>query len=313
MLFLNYQEVNELITMAEVIDTIEAFYREDDKSTLVPERMFINDRENTVLIKPSFYQNYYGAKLIGIAPGNVELNQPTLKGMFILNDRQTMEPLAIIDARSITALRTGAVCGLGMKYLSRKDSSVLGIIGTGEQGWSHLQAACAVRPIEEVLVYNRSEDRLKQFIERAEKEYSNLKIRRATIDELTKSADIIVATTTSENPVISDDDNIDMQGKHIAASGAFKAHMQEIPDNIIKKADRIFVDTHAAFEESLDMIKAKSFGKDENNVPTLKELVRLGDKEYNEKELTIFKSVGQSIFDIITAKLIYEKYHNNSK
>ncbi|NEU31284.1 ornithine cyclodeaminase family protein [bacterium LRH843] len=306
MLFLNGDEINELISMKDVIDAIESHYLDDsDKNEFVPERLFINDNGNTALLMPSFYEDYYGAKAIGIAPENIKINEPTLRGIYYLNKRSTMEPLGVFDARTITAMRTGAVSGLSIKYLAKKSANKVGIIGTGDQGWSHLQAACAVRPIEEVFVYNRSRERLNTFIERIKKQFSHVKVHATSIEELVEEADILCMTTTSKDPVIPD--HIDMTGKHIAASGAFKSFMQEIPDAVIKRADRIFVDSHAAFEESLDMIKAKQFGKDETKVPEIKELVRLGENGYKENQLTIFKSVGMSIFDIITAKLIYER------
>ncbi|MFS0823834.1 ornithine cyclodeaminase family protein [Bacillus sp. 1P02SD] len=308
MIILNSEDINSLISMNDVIETIESYYLHDgDTRELVPERLFINDNNNTALLMPSFYEEYYGAKLIGIAPGNVRINEPTLRGIFLLNNRNTMEPLGLFDARTITALRTGAVSGLSMKYLAAKSAKKVGVIGTGDQGWSHLQAACAVRPIEEVYVHNRSADRMNHFIEETQKHFHHLKIKAAPVEELVAEADIIITTTTSKDPVIPENLPVNMCGKHIAASGSFKPIMQELPDSIIKNADRIFVDTLAAFHESGDMIKAKEFGKTEDYVLTAKELTRLGGRAYKESELTIFKSVGQAIFDILTAKLIYER------
>lgn len=308
MLFLNGAEINNLISMSDVIDVIEKYYLNDgEKNSVTPERLFINDQENTALLMPSFYEDYYGAKLIGIAPGNVKINEPTLRGVFLLNNRQTMESLGLFDARTITALRTGAVGGLSMKYLSNKHAKRVGIIGTGDQGWSHLQAACAVRPIEEVYVYNRSRGRLEAFMEKAKKHFPHLKISAPGIEELVDQSDIIITATTSRDSVLPEKEDFNMTGKHIVAPGAFKPFMQEVPDFIIREADQIFVDTHAAFLESGEMIKAKKMGRDESNVLTVKELVKLGDKAYRNNQLTMFKSVGQAIYDILTAKLIYEK------
>lgn len=308
LLFLDGDDINELISMKDVIDTIDEYYRDDsDKREYVPDRLFINDGDNTALLMPSFYENYYGAKAIGIAPGNIEINEPTLRGIFYLNERKTMKPLGIFDARTITALRTGAVSGISMNYLANKNAKSVGIIGTGDQGWSHFQAACAVRPIENVYVVNRSKDRLQSFIQKVEKHFPHLNIHAPTVEELVEQSDIICATTTSIDPVIPETIDIDLKGKHIAASGAFKPFMQEIPNIILKNANRIFVDTHAAFSESKDMIQAKKFGRDEKDVPTIQTLVRQGDDAYKENELTLFKSVGASIYDILTAKLIYER------
>ncbi len=308
MQFLDGEQIRSLISMKEVIDALDQYYLDDeDKNEYVPERLFINDNDNTALLMPSFYEDYYGAKMIGIAPGNIKRNEPTLRGIFFLNKRSTMKPLAVYDARTITAMRTGAISGLSIKYLANKSATKLGIIGAGDQAWSHLQAACAVRPIEEVYVTSRSQDRLNAFVEKIKTEYKDLHVEITPVEALVEKADIICTTTTSVEPVIPDDLQIDLTGKHFAACGAFKAHMQEIPDSIIKKADRIFVDTYATFSESGEMIKAKQFGKDESVVKELKDLVRQGEAAYKENELTLFKSCGASIYDLVTAKLIYEK------
>lgn len=315
MKILNYDEVYQLVSMQEVIERIDDFYKANDEQNDInePDRMFVHDGENTVILKPAFYNQYYGTKLVGIAPGNVKINEPTLKGMYMLNDRKTMEPLGLFDAQSITALRTGAISGVSIKYLTSTEASTLGIIGTGVQGWSHLQAACAVRPIKTVYVYNRSKERLRSFIQKAQRYYSDLIVKEASLEDLMKKSDIIVTTTTSESPVLLDDKTIPMNGKHICGAGAFKPDMQEIPNNIWRNADRVFVDTFNAFEESKDMIQAKNEGKDENVVKTLGDLVKMRNEAYIPGELTIFKSVGQSIYDILTAELLYEKVLSESE
>ncbi|MEH7122325.1 ornithine cyclodeaminase family protein [Bacillus sp. JJ1773] len=308
MRFIDEQEIKSLITMEDIIDTIEDYYLNDgEKKSLVPERLFINDDDNSALLMPSFYENYYGAKLIGIAPGNAAIGEATLRGIFLLNERKTMKPLAILDARTITAMRTGAVSGLGMKYLASNETSTIGIIGTGDQGWSHLQAACAVRKVHRALVYNRSVERLDSFVEKAKREFPSIHFEISEPETILKESQVIITTTTSTDPVIPYDGKVDLTGKHFAGSGAFKSFMQEIPDAIIKEADYIYVDTKAAFSECGEMITAKTFGHSEKTVPELKSLIQGGKNEEMKGKTTIFKSVGVSIFDILTAKLVYER------
>ena len=133
--FINEQEIRSLISMKDIIDTIEEYYLNDgEKKSFVPERLFINDDDNSALLMPSFYENYYGAKLIGIAPGNAAIGEATLRGIFLLNERKTMKPLVIMDARTITAMRTGAVSGLGMKYLASNETETLALLVQGIKG-----------------------------------------------------------------------------------------------------------------------------------------------------------------------------------
>lgn len=309
MLILNGEQINEMIAMSDVIDALERYYLQDgEQEAYVPDRLFINDADNTALLMPSFYQQYYGTKCIGIAPANVKINEPTLRGLFLLFHRHTMEPLAVFDARTITALRTGAASGLSIKYMADKQAKTIGVIGTGDQGWSHLQAAVAVRPIEKVLVNNRSASRLQAFIERARAHFPDLDIQPSSAEEIAEQADIILTTTTSVEPVIPHLEGIEWKGKHIAASGAFKAHMQEIPDYVIEQVDRIVVDSYAAYDECGEMRKAKEIGHDESVVKTLYQLIKEGEQKEQTPQLTMYKSVGKAIYDLITAQMIYERY-----
>ncbi|WP_018923047.1 ornithine cyclodeaminase family protein [Salsuginibacillus kocurii] len=310
MIHLSYEEVYSTITMKEVIEEIEAFYLDPTKHhAVVPDRLFVEDGENTAILKPSFFDEFYTAKLVGIAPGNANRGEPTLKGMVFLSDRSTMEPLGLFDAKSITALRTGALAGLSIRHLTDPHLSSVGIIGTGEQGWSHLEAALAVRPITDVYINNRSAERLKTFKEQVQSHFEHLNVHEVDAHELVRSADIIIATTTSTTPVLPEYKEVDYAGKHIAASGSFRPHMQEIPASVLKHANRMFVDTYAAFHESKDMIVAREHGKDEDSVFTLDDLINQAsfNTDAQNRELTIFKSVGKSIYDLITARLLYKK------
>ena len=107
-------------------------------------------------------------------------------------------------------------------------------------------------------MYNRSKERLDNFIEKAKKEFPTIRFDSSDPATIVKEAQIIITTTTSTDPVIPYDGQVDLTGKHFAGSGSFKSFMQEIPDSIIKEADHLFVDTHAAFSECGEMIKQKS-------------------------------------------------------
>lgn len=301
-------KIKELVSMSDMIHAIETFFQNgEDEDVIMPERMHIADGDNVGLLMPSIFGDYYGIKLVGVAPKNADIGEPTLTGTYILHDRQTLKPLAIMDAPTLTSIRTGAISGVGMKYLAKDDASVVGVIGTGEQGWGHLQAAIAVRPIKTALIYNRSEARLQAFLKRAQATFPEITFRVAQPDDIVKQADIMITTTTSQEPVLPKVDQVDLTGKHVAGAGSFTEEMQEIPDYIIEQAEHIYVDTLTAFSECGEMQVAKRFGYTEDNTPTLKEMVKAGEQKDIKEKLTIFKSVGMAIYDSIAAKLIYEK------
>ncbi|MBP1949827.1 ornithine cyclodeaminase family protein [Virgibacillus litoralis] len=306
---LSNKEINKAISMRDVIDSIENYYLQNKSSNeITPDRMHIDDEDNTALLMPAFYGDYYATKLVGVAPNNTKLDKPSIHGLMVLYNRKTLEPLMTFDAMPITALRTGALGGLGMKYLSDQNASSIGIIGTGTQGWSHLQSACAVRSIETVYVYNRSNKKLKEFITKAKNEYPDLTVRQAELPELIRSSDIIITTTTSKTPVLPDMDPSVWKGKQVMAVGSFKPSMQELPDSFLSAVDEFYVDAYSAFHESGDMIRAKHFGANENNTLSLEKMIKQQHRPTNISGKTLlFKSVGIGIFDLITSKEIYEK------
>ncbi|MFC7063832.1 ornithine cyclodeaminase family protein [Halobacillus seohaensis] len=307
--YLSAENVRELFTMEETIQAIESFYLDaTEGNELTPDRMHIEDGDNTSLLMPSYYGDYYATKLVGVAPHNTNIGKPTIHGLMVLYDRQTMEPLTMCDAVPITALRTGALGGLGMKYLAKENASSLGIIGTGTQGWSHLQSALAVRSIDTVNVYNRSQDKLAKFIEAARKEFPEIVIQQASLEDVVHQSDIIVTTTTSKTPVLPKLKAADWKGKLIVGVGSFRPSMQEIPDSILEQADETYVDTPSAFRESGDMIRAKELGVDPRQTLSLKEMIERQHRPASpENQVIIFKSVGAAIFDLVTAKALYEK------
>jgi ornithine cyclodeaminase/alanine dehydrogenase-like protein (mu-crystallin family) len=296
------QEDIENVYIGDLINAIEEFYK-NKVPVLIPERIHLDDGENTVLIMPSFDPNYYAIKLVGVAPHNKQLNKPSIHGTVILHNRETLEPLAFFDGKAVTAIRTGAVGGLSMKYLAKPSASSIGIVGTGTQGWSHLQAAMAVRDIKKVFLYNHSQDKLKLFKERVEKTYPHLEVVSCAIKNLIEASDIIVTTTTSSTPVLPELETRHWEGKHIVAVGSFKPTMQELPNILLKNAKPIYVDTTTALTESGDMIKLKQLQGERIYMKAIEDMIHEGKLS---EHFTVFKSVGMALFDLIAAKYIYE-------
>ena len=310
MKYITNSKIKELISMNEVIEAIEDFYLNgDQESVVVPERMHEEDGSNTILLMPSLFEDYYGTKLVGVAPKNPSLGKSTINALMLLSNRKTMEPIAFMDAQEITALRTGALGGISMKYLTDENASTIGIIGTGVQGFSHLQAACAVRPISKVYIYSRDEDNVNRYIEKVNKDFPELKIEYIADEELIRRSHIIVTATSSKTPVLPEVPIEDLAEKHIVGCGSFRPYMQEIPDYIFKQLDEVYVDTITALRESGDMIRAEEIGIKTENFVTLEDLI-LNSSQFNskKKELTVFKSVGMSIFDLVTAIRVYQNF-----
>ena len=132
-------------------------------------------------------------------------------------------------------------------------------------------------------------------MEKAKKEFPTIRFEISDPATIVKEAQLIITTTTSTDPVIPYDGQVDLTGKHFAGSGAFKSFMQEIPDSIIKEVDHLYVDTHAAFSECGEMINARTFGHSEETVPELKSLVQDGENEEMKTKRNAFQ-VGRRIY-----------------
>ncbi|MGM7703548.1 ornithine cyclodeaminase family protein [Pseudalkalibacillus sp. Hm43] len=304
MKLINETEIREKVTVGKLIEKMDAYLSENREMEMI-DRMHMEDEGNTVLIMPSFDPDYYAIKLAGVAPGNRELQKPTIHASVILHDRNTLEPLAFMDGTAITELRTGAIGGLSMKYLSKKSARSIGIVGTGIQGWSHLEAGMAVRDIEEVYLHNRSPEKLEAFKNRVREAYPDVTVKSASVEELVESSDIIVTTTTSSTPVLPDREPSFWEGKHIVAVGSFRPDMQELPESLLKIQQTFFVDTPTALKESGDMLKAKELHGDGIRFSSLTEFMDRSNEI--EQPFTVFKSVGMALYDLITAKTIYEQ------
>lgn len=310
MKIISAEEIKQKFSMKETMEAIENFYKEKEENYNSPDRMHIEDGNNTALLMPAFYGKYYATKLVGVAPNNRNLGKNTIHGLMVLYNRETMEPLFICDAMAITSLRTGALGGLGMKYLAKDGAETLGIIGTGTQGWSHLQSALVARQIKDVHIFNRTDEKAYAFKESAEKEFPNVTFHVSSIEELVKKSDIVVTTTTSEKPVLPELEPSEWKGKQIVGVGSFRPAMQEISDQVLREADEVYVDAFSALRESGDMIRAKDLRTDLDDVWDLEKIITENHhpSQVNEKTI-VFKSVGASIFDLVTVQAIYERYY----
>ncbi|WP_085506770.1 ornithine cyclodeaminase family protein [Thalassobacillus devorans] len=305
------EAIKKKFSMKETMEAIEGFYNDKQEDYISPDRMHIEDGSNTALLMPAFYGNYYATKLVGVAPSNTRLNKDTIHGLMILYNRETMEPLFLCDATAITSLRTGALGGLGMKYLAKEDAKTLGIIGTGTQGWSHLQSGLAARDIKDVYIFNRTAEKAHNFKKRAEAAFPSVTFHVTSVEELVKKSDIVVTTTTSTHPVFPELDSSEWKGKLIVGVGSFRPDMQEISDQVLREADDIFVDAASALHESGDMLRAKDLRTNMDNTWDLEKIIQENHRPADVHDKTmVFKSVGASIFDLVTVKAIYETFYS---
>ena len=310
MLCINEKEILEAVTLEELMDAVEtALLLYEKKEFEMPLRMQTDYRGNTLLLMPCFTENRFAAKLVSLFPGNAGRNLPVLMGTVILNDGETGEPLALLNGAKLTALRTGAVGGVGVRYLTSPGIATLGIVGAGVQGLHQALFACRERDITRVYVYDRDPDISYSFMLKFVELLPGVKIYLAgTIEDLLEESDLIITATNAVQPVLPEREEL-LRGKHFIGIGSYKPEMREFPEALFTLLDEMYVDTEHAVEEAGDLIEPLKNGwLKREQVSTLGKLVMNNEKkEAGKKGATLFKSVGMALFDLVVADLIYRE------
>ncbi len=240
------------------------------------------------------YTGVLGVKLVGFYPNNRDV--PTHHAVVLLFRPETGEPLASMDGRLITEARTGAVSAVATRLLGQPDASVLAILGSGVQARSHLEALRLVRAFREVRVWSPRHA--------AEFAREHGVLATATAEEAVRGADVVVTATTSRTPVLRGEWLA--PGAHVNAVGAPRPDWRELDDEVLRRA-RIFVDSReAAMLESGDVIAASDFapGVPPTEIGEVAAAARPGRQ--SAEEITLFKSLGMAVEDVVTADLIYQ-------
>jgi ornithine cyclodeaminase len=312
---------SEQIQQALPFDLLIPALRAGFKETMhVPPRHVhpLSTTDASVLLLMPVWQPelHLGVKLVTVAPANRARGLSTVQALFILMDCQTGVPLALFDGEELTLRRTAAASALASTYLSRPDSKHLLIVGSGQlapyMAWAH----CAVRPIETITIWARSPDKAQQTLDKIKAETGALSCQFQVTQDLAEAslhADIISCATTSTEPLIQAR-NL-QKGTHVDLVGGFRPDMREADDALMSTAS-LFVDTYAgACKEAGDIVQPQQAGliTTASVLAELAELVsakHIGRKDADE--ITVFKSVGTALEDLVAANLVWQRLGNSA-
>lgn len=242
----------------------------------------------------------YTIKIVSIFSENPSQGLPTCPGLLICLDPDTGVPQAMMDAHSLTVLRTGAAGGLSAKVLSREDSTVLTCIGCGDQARGQVEGILAARPIQKIHLVGRSKHRAKRLLEWLATQSVAFDFT-TDADKAVTQSDIVACATSSSTPLFSA--SAVRAGTHVISVGSFRADMAEVPAETVRTA-RVFVDQiEAAQNEAGDLLKA-------GVKPTLElgqVLLKQVPGRENAEQVTFFKSVGLAAQDAAVAQRILAK------
>lgn len=253
-----------------------------------------------------------GVKIVTVAPGNADLNLPSVLGAYVLLDGVTGQVKAQIDGPRLTLRRTACASALAASYLARADAGDLLVVGAGALAPHRIGAFAAVRPIRNVTIWNRRPERAEQLAARLDG--NGMRVRATTdLEAAARQADIISCATNATEPLIHG--AWLKPGAHLDLIGAFTAEMRECDDEAVRRA-RVFVDTRdGALSEGGDLIQAIAGGAmtADDIQADLFDLCR-GDHagRGGDDEITLFKSVGTALEDLAAAELVVEKLSADS-
>ena len=312
-LIINEKQMKSIVSMNDAINAVKEASEQYSKGNAnIPLRANIDVKKynGNSLYMYGFVSgsDALGVKLVSVYPDNPKLGISACPATMILENAKTGEVSSIMEGTYLTRLRTGALSGAATDLLSRKDSKVFALIGTGGQAESQLDAVLTVRDIEEVRVYSRNYDNVVKFIDKVKANKKQKFIACKSSDEVIDGADIITAVTVANNPVF--DGKKVKKGCHINGVGSYTKEMSEIDEYIVCNANKIIVDTmDGTINETGDFLKPMEKGifKKEMITGELGDLVlgRCKGRE-NDNEITFFETTGSAVFDLVTAEKIYE-------
>ena len=295
-LFLSEDQVREHLRMADLIPAMEKALIEFSAGKVTqPVRSVIKvdvaEATGFLGLMPALTPEGLGLKAVTFYPSNAQRGIPTHMATIFLVDPETGVPLAIMDGRLITEMRTAAVSGAATKLLASRDANVLAILGSGVQARSHAEALRLVRNFEEIRVWGPTSEHAERFAK-------EIGAKSMSAEKAVHGADVVVTATNAKTPVLKG--SWLKRGCHVNAIGACRPDWRELDDQAMSNV--IFVDSReGALKESGDVILsgAKIYAE-------LGEALA-GKVPSRANETTVFKSLGMAVEDIAAAMLVYQK------
>lgn len=287
MLYLNEADVRRLLPMPEAIRIMRLAFKALGAGQALnqPRRRLILPTGAILHSMAGAYGAYFGTKFYSSHPRH------GAHFLFTLYDAETARPLALMEANYLGQIRTGAASGYATDLLADPDARTLGLIGSGYQARSQVEAIRAVRPLTEIRVWSRNPEKREQIA--AELGITAVESAEAAV----RGARIVVTATNAKDPVL--EDSWIEPGVHINAMGSNVANRRELPAGLVRRADLIAVDSlEQARIEAGDLILAAQW----SNVAELQSLTR----RYDPRAITVFESLGLGVEDVAAGAFVYE-------
>ncbi len=304
MLHLTEDGVRGLLTMEDALREVEAALRDlgEGKAENRPRQRVRGTHAMLNVMAASWpARGYYGFKCY-------TFSRETIRFWFELFDAATGTRLAILEANRLGQQRTGAASGVATKFLARGDAATVGIVGTGWQAESQLEAVCAVRRVTAIHCHSRTGSQREGFAKRMSRRLGVDVTAEESAERAVRGADIVVAATGSSTPVIMGEWL--EPGTHVNAIGANRLDSRELDDEAVRRCSVIAADSiEQAKMEAGDLITPISRGLLQwDQVTEIAQVVAgTSARRKGEREITLFKSLGIALEDVAVGALVYER------
>ena len=312
-LIVNQSEVRQLLPMAECIEVMAAALKTLARGQVIlPLRpvLWLPEKVGALGMMPAYLEDLQimGLKIVSVFPGNHGTEYDSHMGAVMIFETKHGQPLAIMDATEITAIRTAAVSGVATKLLAREGAGDLAMLGSGTQARTHLEAMLHSRKIRRVRIWSRNSENGRRFAERESRHHHIPVELMPTVQAAVQEADIICTTTSSPDPILLG--KYLPPGCHINAVGSSVPFARELDTEAVVKS-RLFVDRReSTVNEAGDFLIPKKEGAigDSHIQGEIGEIL-LGKVKGRkaQEEITLFKSLGLAVEDLASANHIFKK------
>lgn len=301
---LSADEVSRLLPMSMAIDLMrEAFTALSRGQAVMPNRIQVDAPDGNILFMPAYLPGKaLSVKAVSTFGDNHARGIPTIQGLVMTFDESTGTATAVLDARSITAIRTGAAGGLAVDLLARADARTVALIGCGVQGGKQLEAISCVRRIDRVRLYDRDRAMAQTLAERVGDWGQPVECSVCeSPDESVRGAHIVITATPSPTPTFNG--QLIEPGTHVTAIGSFQPHTKEIDPELVQRSYVVVEHAESAWREAGELIQA---GKRPD--AELGQVVA-GDApgRRDDAQVTVFKSVGVAVQDTAAATWVLHR------
>ncbi len=299
-----YADPASSLEIHEVNRAIEEIFAEHGRGTVqMPPKLYVTLPEGDFRTMPAYVPALAiaGVKIVNVHPHNREHHLPTVMALTVILEVATGLPQAVINATSLTDMRTGAAGGVAAKYLARAKTISLGVVGSGRQAAAQIASITAEREVEEIRIWSPTE----AHAEKLAAAWKSHEARSATLEQCC-DCDVVVTTTPARSPILQDE--WIHEGTHINAIGADAPGKEELDPRILSRA-RVFVDDldQAVHSGEVNVPIRNGLFRREAIAGTLGEVVLGKKKRESQEEITIFDSTGLAIQDLALAHLIIQR------